>query len=411
MMITKKAERRVAVYLATMVLLHGFLFYKQWDRIVRGFPDFSIFYTAAQIFHQGQAAHIYNDALQERVQRSFAPAVDERESILPYNHPPFEAILFWPFAKLSFIQAYVVWLFINVLLLVASVATLRTCLPNLGKVGLWIWLLAAFGFTPFVIALMQGQDSILLFLFYCLALAALQKRRDSWAGICLGFGLFKFHLVLPFMVGPLAQRRWRLIGAFAATGASLVALSIALVGWEAVLDYPRYAWWTDHVQKFRWNFLHGNTPNLRGMVLSLLPKHLWPSGEIVVVIASAMVVLGAGYLWWLGKGSVPGLRLVFAASVVATTLVSYHAWVQDLSLLFLPLMVLLDFHLQRGVRLKETVMTWGLSAICFCTPIYLGLILRYEQLQVMGWIILLLLLMIGAGVVGMRSDPQALRSE
>ena len=76
--ISQKAERRITCYLLSMLIVHCALLVQESSRIQTGYPDFSIFYTAAKILQQGRASEIYRDSLQETVQRSFSPAVDER---------------------------------------------------------------------------------------------------------------------------------------------------------------------------------------------------------------------------------------------------------------------------------------------------------------------------------------------
>jgi hypothetical protein len=398
-MFSKNAQKQIGRYLAGMVLIHAYVFYSEWHRAERGWPDFSIFYTAAKILAQGQGADLYNDSLQESVQRSFSPAVAARGSILPFNHPPFEALVFWPFAHFSFYTAYRLWLVINLGLLATAMLVLRRSLPVLGKAPVWLWLLAGLGFPPVAIALLQGQDSIWLLLCYCVAFAMYRRGADYGAGFWLGLGLCKFHMILFFMFGPLIQKRWRVIVGFGATAIGLVVVSVAALGRSVVMEYPRYAWWTDHVRKFRWNFMHSNTPNLRGMILSFLPPRLWPTGEILVVIASVAVLIAASYFWWRGEDSDQGRELAFAAGVVATVLVSYHTWVQDLSLLFLPVVVLLDSQLQQpemNRRLARTIQI--LCALFFYSPIYIYLVMRFEQLQLITWLILLLFFLIGGAI-------------
>ena len=74
-----------------------------------------------------------------------------------------------------------------------------------------------------------------------------------------------------------------------------------------------------------------------------------------------------------------------------TLLVSYHAYVQDLSLLFLVLLLALDVLMAR-----PALTTWTRKVLLFClailffSPIYLVLILRFGNLQVLTPLLLLL---------------------
>jgi hypothetical protein len=59
----------------------------------------------------GHGSRLYDDDLQESIQRSFSPlAVQKRGTILPYLHLPYEALLFAPLARFSYVTAYAIWL-------------------------------------------------------------------------------------------------------------------------------------------------------------------------------------------------------------------------------------------------------------------------------------------------------------
>ena len=58
------------------------------------------------MIRDGEGAQLYDLRLQYQVQMRFAPNVDIRQVALPYNHPPFEALLFLPLACLKFFPAY-----------------------------------------------------------------------------------------------------------------------------------------------------------------------------------------------------------------------------------------------------------------------------------------------------------------
>src|SRR5215470_5490300 len=161
--LSKSTQKKLAIYLAAMLFLNCSLLWQTRQLIIEGLPDFSIFYTAAKIVRQGDGARLYNDDLQRDVQAAFSPrGLELRGSVLPYNHPPFEAIMFLPLAGFSYLTGYSLWLAINLLLLTALVYIMRPCLPNLQQLPFWFWILASFSFFPIFSSLIKGQDSVLL---------------------------------------------------------------------------------------------------------------------------------------------------------------------------------------------------------------------------------------------------------
>ena len=113
--------------------------------------------------------------------------------------------MFVPLASLPYVTAYLVWAIFNIALIVGFWILLRPRLPNLNNLSPALPLLAMFAFFPVIMALLQGQDSILLLFLYGLAFSALATGRAFVAGVFLALALFKFQLVLPFVLVLLAQ--------------------------------------------------------------------------------------------------------------------------------------------------------------------------------------------------------------
>ena len=85
------------------------MFFSLRREIAAGYPDFTIFYTAGKAVNEGRGRQLYDLETQLALQRGFAPEVKRRENALPFNHPPFEALLFVPLASLPYVTAYLVW--------------------------------------------------------------------------------------------------------------------------------------------------------------------------------------------------------------------------------------------------------------------------------------------------------------
>lgn len=429
-MLSPSTQHRLTLVFGSMMLLHAVIFWEEWPWIPIGFPDFSIFYTAGKILKQGQAAELYDDRLQEAVQRSFAPAaVAKRGSILPFNHPPFEALFFTPFTAISFLTAYLVWLAINCGILTAALLLLRTSLAAFAEVPAWLCVMMGFGFFPAYVGLVQGQDSIWVLFCYVMAFRALRRDSDFAAGSWLGFGLCKFHLVLPFVLILLALRKLRAIAGFSVVAGCLGVASLAAVGWRGVLSYPGYVLWTDRAAKFRWNFDHRNNPNLHALILSV-----WPRGDShlaqLLVISASLALLGIVVWRWksvissreAASGESPArkcggdatqaqeslqerhhdsLQLGMALAVTATLLVSYHTWVQDMAIILLPIFLVLDIALRRPIAGR---LLWSSIAALLCSPLYAVLLLRFSQFRVIA---LVLIAFFVAIAMALRAPPAA----
>jgi len=99
------------------------------DLVRKGYPDFTIFYSAGTMVQSGMAASLYDERAEFQTQRQFAPEVSTRHGALPYNHPPFEAVLFVPLSFLAYLPAYLTWDAVNLGLLVLALLLLRRHVP------------------------------------------------------------------------------------------------------------------------------------------------------------------------------------------------------------------------------------------------------------------------------------------
>jgi len=329
-----------------VLCLEAVFFAGLWERIERGYPDFSVFYTAATILRVGLGHQLYRPQVQNRIQKGFTGELPSRPSALPYIHPPFEALFFLPFSRLSFRQAFLAWDSLNLAMLFLIGLLLR------GNVGIVRWLPAG-EFVPWVLAffpvfecLLQGQDSILQLLFCVLAWKALKKDADVLAGCWFALGAFKFQIMLPLVVLVCFWRRRRALVGFTAVGLGLAAISIGLVGWRGLLEYPVFAMRvanTPGMGGVPVDFL----PNLHGLIMGWPLKLTGSVGTVAVLFSSAILFLFAAAR----ERSLSLQRrsdLCFAMAIAVSELIGWQTNIHDFSLLVLPVILVADFCLNRS---------------------------------------------------------------
>jgi len=388
-MFSLAVRHRLTLILSGMILLHLVFFLSQWRYIRAGLPDFTILYTAGKIVAQGQAPDLYNNDVQRDVEKQISITVSRGGVILPYNHPPYEAAFFAPFATIRYPAAYLIWLAINLALAISFILFLRPRLNCLAALPCWFYVLIVLAFPPMFIALMQGQDVVWVVFCYGMAYAALQRDSEFAAGSCLALGLCKFHLILPFLFAFLLQRRTKVMAGFAAVATALVLVGFAVVGIKASLAYPSFVWKTDHTAAYRWATDHHNNPNIRAVILNTLGGNS-RGASVVVVAVSLLLLLGAALAWIrLARTSAIGWKLGFALNMFTTLLVSYHTWVQDMGLLLLPILVCLDVLISQKPTGKATrLVLFASAAALFFSPLYLLLILKFDRFFLMTFVIL-----------------------
>jgi hypothetical protein len=390
-----------------MVAIHVALCWILKDRVKEGYSDFAIFYTAGTILHQGLGNKLYDYQTQWNVQRSFAPNVAIRQGPLPYNHPPFEALLFAPLAHFPYFTAFIVWDAFNLGVLLVLALLLREYLP--GEHRLAMAILVLIGFFPICVTLMEGQDSILLLLLYVLAFLSLKHNAKFMTGAFLGLGLFKFHLVLPLVAVLALRRQGRVLCGFVVAAVGLIASSITAIGWAATLDYPQYLWALNRSRAMG-VIVPGDMPNLRGL-LDIFGGRFPTYVDVTIGLVSTVLILTAVNRWrvlspqLISKNRERALDLAFSFTLVVTLMTSYHVYVYDTGLLILPIF-LIARSLHEFNDLPPTVRTLLVVAIAvlFFTPLWIVLWFHFNQLNLMSFAMLLF----GAGIFGAIS---AIRKE
>ncbi|MFZ0587766.1 MAG: glycosyltransferase family 87 protein [Candidatus Sulfotelmatobacter sp.] len=378
----------IALLIVGMLCIHGVLFWKARVLIRQGYPDFTIFYTAGKMLHEGLGHSLYDGALQYEVQQTFAAGVRIRKGPLPYNHPPFEALIFEPLASLDYPTAYLAWSAINLAILGFLPFLLRQHIPALAHYPAFMWLLVFFGFFPVLVALLQGQDVILLLLLNALAFAALKRNADTLAGCWLGLSVFKFQLIVPFVLILLCWKRTKVLQSFVVIGGALAAISVAITGWTGALRYPGFVL---HVEKFmERDRIAVDMPNLRGLLEGWSFAREFTAAHVITIALSIALLV-----WVILKGqnrahSRQRFDLQYSLAMVAAVLASYHAFPYDLSLLLIPVLVMINYAI--GTASLQRYRNWALMVpvvLLFVTPTYMLLWLRFDHFNLFATVLLL----------------------
>lgn len=361
---------------------HAFLLWSVRERIAKGDPDFTVFYTAAKMLREGRGAQLYDAHAQQAVQQEFTTDSDIRQGPLPYIHPPFEALLFLPLTFLPYRDAFVVWDFLNLGMLCGVAVLLRRPLVSLRDVPAWEFVVGSVAFFPVFANFLQGQDAILLLLLFVLGFRALDRDAKLMAGCWFGIGIFKYNFTIPLVVILALWTGRRLAYGFAVVGGVAVLLSFGIVGWHEALQYPAYTWRVTSIPG------HGQTPyGLNASLLGLMTG--WPLLQCVV-----------GPLRWIALASSAGLltavvhmrdaatdrrflRLDIVCALITAILVSYNANAHDLSLLVLPLAMLADYCLVEPGWSSAKIRLVVPVAPLLLSPLWIVLWMRWQRINLM----------------------------
>jgi Glycosyltransferase family 87 len=295
--------------------------------------DFRQLYTAGYMVRQRHGPDLYNYELEEQLQnRIVSPGKP-----LPFDHFAYEALLFAPFSILKYSTAYFAFAGFNILLLVAAQQLFRPYLSRLESLGKLVPEAIFFCFLPAAIAIILGQDSILLLVLAVLAFLALEKGHDARSGLVLSLGLFKFQLILPVVLLFLLWRKWRFVLGAASGGFAVLCLSAWITGFSGMRAFVRTMiemsiGLSSDAQRLKFATFPNAMPNLRGFIDTMGGySHLSAVAIQVAVMACTILVV---LLAWKMQ---PSLHL----AILVAVLVSYHGLIHDSTLLALPLGLIL----------------------------------------------------------------------
>src|SRR5262249_5457214 len=149
----------------------------------------------------------------------------------------------------------------------------------------------------------------------------------------------------------------------------------------------------------------------RGLILGLLPEESQqPDSQLarwLVISFSVLTLFIADRAWLHAPSQGAGWELTFALNLVATLLVSYHAFVQDMSLLFMAILLVSNVLLSTPkIHDRARKALWATAAILFCAPVYLVLILVYGELSLIVWVILIFFVAFLYAVENLRNVDQ-----
>jgi hypothetical protein len=374
--VSRKSQIFAAMFFCGILLSYAFVAPRLFNSAVRGYSDFSNFYTAGKIVQMGQGHQLYDLPWQTHVQSQFSEAARLRNRALFYMRPPFEALLFLPLSYLPFARAYEVWVVLSIVIVGVTAGLLRLRILELRVVPWWLYYPAFFSFCPIAYGFATGQDHALIVFLFSMVMMCLFEERDFRAGCFLGLALIKFQIVLPLVLVLFLKRKFRTLAGFSAVAVLLFGAGVAVVGWEGMKGYPAYLLQLNQVPAAS-AIYPSMMPSLRGLVQGWGdPTHSSPILDMLTGLISLAVLIFASRRWHTAapRGSklyTAGISIVF----LATLLAGYHAFVYDLSFLVPIALLAANSGLQdRGFSAHtRSALLLGAAAL-LCAPLHLLLI-------------------------------------
>jgi hypothetical protein len=294
--------------------------------------DFLHFYTLGAVVRAGDPAALYDMNAQAQLSDALVP---EAKGVR--YHPawgPQVALLFAPFAALTFGWALVSWMAVTLFLYaVCGHALWRRC-PTLARDGPFVALVAVL--SPALHNLVAyGQTSILAIVPFTIAYLAFRDNKAVLAGAAIGLLAYKPQLGLAAAAVFVACREWRVVAGALTTGLGQLAIAWAIFGTSTMLAYLRTLLGLPSLAAAFEPFAH-EAHSLRGFYRLFLPDSAVP---LAYAFSIGPVLIAAIAVW---RSGAP-LPLRFTALVMATVLVSPHLLSYDLTITLVALLPLWDW--------------------------------------------------------------------
>ena len=299
-------------------------------------PGFVCYWSAATLLARGESPYDLERLRKVQLEHGWDKRADGFGffEFLPNYYPPsLLGALTLLLVPLGFATARITWLVVNAELLVLSAYLVRSLLPRVSGRVVMV-LIPAFCLS--VMSVLVGQVTALILFSIVAVWKLLDKRWDAAAGCLLAWAMIKppltVMLAAAILLWSVTNRRWRVVGGFAAGAAALLVISSVLVpGWPSQLAHAAAT--TPFVTaSFPWL---GTTWLLALRALGISGPALWLAYS-VVALPFAVTVLR--YATTFHRPLVD----VIAISLLAVFFVSPTARPYDEPLLLVPLLILID---------------------------------------------------------------------
>ena len=336
MLTSPNANRKTYLILALLLLIliavESFAIYTTFTSQFPSGNDFFVRWLGGReyLLH---GTNPYDQSVAEEAQRAMFGRLTrpEDKDQAYFAYPLYTFYFFLPLSLLPYPQAQAIWMTLLQFMLLASTGLamwLSGWRPP--KWLLIVTLLWGIFFYNGARAILLGQFSILVGLALFLALAALERRADVWAGVFLSVTTLKpqmvFLVVLFLLIWAVFQRRWVFIGSFAGSVLFLSLSSMLLVpSWP--LDFIRNA--IDYS-----DYVAFGTP-LENLLHYFLPAAVAAPLTVILSIAFFLALLPG---WWLAWRNRPGgYTWAVNTSLIVGSLITFRSATANQVILYLPI--------------------------------------------------------------------------
>ena len=204
--------------------------------------DFQVYYTSSMIVRHSPDRRLYYpqpggqilmDNVPENTAWGQAAKAAGFPSTMPFNYPPFAAVVLEPLSLLRWPSALLLW---RVVLVGIVLLSIYLCLLLTGRehfsLKFGFAAVAVLSFFPLTETLVEGQIDPLILLFWMAGIFFFARGHSFWSAF--SFALGTLVKISPVLVVALfvVRRRWTWLISYAASIAALSGISLWRLGWN-----------------------------------------------------------------------------------------------------------------------------------------------------------------------------------
>lgn len=371
------AKQRLLILFSTLVIIGfqvGLVIAMQ--RFQARKPDFAHLYQAGRKLDHERFPALFTH-FPSLDSEGYKLWLNDHEEYPPDNlHPPYEMAIYAALALFKFRAAYLIWWACNLGFLFASAFLLWRHLPSLHHSYPYLLILIA-TFFPVLVALVQGQNSLMLLFLLTLAFTFLARGQDFRVGFVLGLGMFKFMLVIPMALWLILEKRWRSLAGFCTGCVVLFFVALWLVGIGGIESYILLlAGFGKKTPEDPGS--QAIMPNLRGLIYAFGDR-IAPESVITIVTLLASLAL----LVWVDSRlrRYTNTSLLYSVQLLMAAMISYHFYPHDGAVLVLPFLMLLGRALEDLTERRLKIAILICSACAYLAPFVGGM---YVGMPIIG---------------------------
>lgn len=353
--------------------------------------DSRAFITAADLVASWPEEDLYNPQAQFAVQQLRFNANQYYDSPLIFAYPPFVAAALSPLAALDNTDAYLVLLLWNTVLLLFCIVMIRKLMRGHDGRIYAMALLGLVSFLPLLQALLNSQSSVLLLVSLLGAWLLFEDEKPYLAGACLSLLAIKPYLLLLPLIAVISMRQLRALMGVLSGLLLLLIIGMGAGGlevWNSWLELGEYVMQIENanfgVRPTKMFTLRSLLMALLGTGNSLIVHGVW--FFIIALVSVSIFMIFREHRKW-NPHSTP---LVWGGMITAMVLISPHANMHDMLLLYLPCLAMGRYVVGNGLGLESKMVI--VCMVTWITPLFFPVMISSNQTPITMVLVMIFLI-------------------